>query len=205
MFFTANKSRRAAAAVAGSLACMVGLCGLPAVQRTIATTHRGQVNALKRIAADQTPRSNQSAGVESGGGYGSTPIVFTANRGQASRDVKFTAQGHGYQLALTESEAVVVGVPDQRSGIASHAPVRMKLVNSNKHARLEGIEKLEGVSNYLFGNDPAKWQLNVPTYAMVRYTGVYPGVDLVYYGNEGKLEYDFVVSPGADPAPFRCR
>lgn len=54
--------------------------------------------------------------------------------------------------------------------------------------------------NYFIGNDPAKWRTNVPTDAKVKYAGVYLGVDLVYYGNQGQLEYDFVVAPGADPS-----
>jgi len=64
-----------------------------------------------------------------------------------------------------------------------------------------GAEELPGKTNYFIGNDPKKWRTNVPTYAQVRYHDVYPGVDLVYYGNQGgQLEYDFVVAPGADPS-----
>jgi hypothetical protein len=61
------------------------------------------------------------------------------------------------------------------------------------------MEELPGKSNYFIGNDPTKWRTNVPNYAKVKYANVYPGVDLVYYGNQGQLEYDFVVQPGADP------
>jgi hypothetical protein len=75
----------------------------------------------------------------------------------------------------------------------------MKLVGSNPHAKVSGLEELPGKSNYFIGTDPKKWRTNVPNYAKVKYAGVYPGVDLVYYGNQGKLEYDFVVQPGADP------
>jgi hypothetical protein len=58
---------------------------------------------------------------------------------------------------------------------------------------------LPGKSNYFIGSDPKKWRTNVTNYAKVKYANVYPGVDLVYYGNQGRLEYDFVVAPGADP------
>jgi hypothetical protein len=75
----------------------------------------------------------------------------------------------------------------------------MKLVGANPHAKVSGLEELPGKSNYFIGNDPKKWRTNVPNYAKVKYAYVYPGVDLVYYGNQGKLEYDFVVQPGADP------
>ncbi len=53
--------------------------------------------------------------------------------------------------------------------------------------------------NYFVGNDSKKWHAGVPTYGKVSYTGVYPGIDLVFYGNQSQLEYDFVVAPGADP------
>ena len=58
---------------------------------------------------------------------------------------------------------------------------------------------MPGKSHYFIGNDPAKWRTNIPTFARVKYEGVYPGMDIVYYGNQGQLEYDFVVAPGADP------
>jgi hypothetical protein len=79
------------------------------------------------------------------------------------------------------------------------AVLRMKLVGANERAKVTGLEELPGKSNYFIGNDPKKWRTNVPNYAKVKYANVYPGIDLVYYGNQGKLEYDFVVSPGADP------
>jgi hypothetical protein len=75
----------------------------------------------------------------------------------------------------------------------------MNLVGADQAAKVTGLEELPGKANYFIGNDPKKWQTNVPTYAKVKYENVYPGIDLVYYGNQGKLEYDFVVAPGADP------
>src|SRR5262249_22458555 len=80
----------------------------------------------------------------------------------------------------------------------TNAFLRMKLVGANPQAKVMGLEELPGKSNYFIGNDPKKWRTNVPNYAKVKYANVYPGVDLVYYGNQGKLEYDFVVQPGAD-------
>jgi hypothetical protein len=79
------------------------------------------------------------------------------------------------------------------------AVLHMKLVGANERANVTGIDEVPGKSNYFIGNDPKKWRTNVPNYARVKYANVYPGVDLVYYGNQGKLEYDFVVQPGADP------
>ena len=77
--------------------------------------------------------------------------------------------------------------------------MRMKLVGGNAKERVVGLEELPGRSNYFIGNDPKKWRTNVPSYAQVKYEDIYPGVDLVYYGNQRQLEYDFVVAPGADP------
>jgi hypothetical protein len=77
--------------------------------------------------------------------------------------------------------------------------IRMRVVGGNPKGRVVGLDELPGKSNYFIGNDPKKWHTNVPSYAKVKYEGIYPGVDLVYYGNQRRLEYDFVVAPGADP------
>jgi hypothetical protein len=77
--------------------------------------------------------------------------------------------------------------------------IHMELSNSNPNAAIEGANQLPGTANYFIGNDPHKWHSNVPTYAKVKYAGVYPGVDLVYYGNQRQLEYDFIVQPNANP------
>ena len=83
--------------------------------------------------------------------------------------------------------------------LATDAVLRMKLVGANHNTTVSGADELPGKSNYFIGNDPKKWRTNVPNYAKVKYANVYPGVDLVYYGNQQQLEYDFVVAPGADP------
>ncbi|MDE1160633.1 MAG: chitobiase/beta-hexosaminidase C-terminal domain-containing protein [Acidobacteriaceae bacterium] len=79
----------------------------------------------------------------------------------------------------------------------------MNLVGDRSGVRPRGIEPLPGTANYLLGNDPTEWHTNVPTFAKVEYPGVYPGVDLLYYGNQRQLEYDFVVAPGASARPVR--
>jgi hypothetical protein len=84
-------------------------------------------------------------------------------------------------------------------GPGTNDVLRMKLMGANRAAKVTALEELPGKSNYFNGNDPKKWRVNVPYYAKVRYFDLYPGVDLVYYGREGQLEYDFVVAPGADP------
>lgn len=77
--------------------------------------------------------------------------------------------------------------------------VRLKLLGANPDAKVVGLDEQPGKSNYFLGNDPKQWRTNVPTYAKVKYQNVYPGVDLIYYGNQQQLEYDFVVAAGADP------
>ena len=142
--------------------------------------------------------------------YGTIPLSFEANHGQADAQVQYLSRGPGYGLFLTGSEAVL---SLNRSGanrtgvvgpqLAASALLRMELVGSNRAVAAAGQDQLPGTVNYFLGNDPAQWQANVPTFARVSYQSVYPGIDLVYYGNQRQLEYDFVVAPGADPAAIR--
>ena len=81
----------------------------------------------------------------------------------------------------------------------------MKLAGSNRASKAEGAEPRIAKSNYFTGRDPAKWRTGVSNYGRVRFAGVYPGIDLVYYGQEGQLEYDWMVKPGADPSRIRLR
>ena len=96
--------------------------------------------------------------------------------------------------ALTTPESHVSNIEP-----ATQAILRIRLVGAKTAAKMTGLEELPGKSNYFLGNDPKKWRINVPNYAKVKYEKVYPGVDLVYHGNQQQLEYDFVVRPGADP------
>jgi Bacterial Ig-like domain (group 3)/Beta-propeller repeat len=97
----------------------------------------------------------------------------------------------------------IPGTSSSRDDIATEdmtsSVLRMKLRNANAAAKVTGVDELTGTSNYFIGKDPAKWRSNVPTYAKVKYEGIYSGIDLVYYGNQRQLEYDFIVTPGADP------
>src|SRR5437773_6308574 len=134
--------------------------------------------------------------------YGKLPLHFEANRGQTDEDVRFLARGAGYSLYLTAGEAVLVLTkpnPDATQARGTPVVVRMSLVGAAPKPPVSGLDELPGKANYLIGKDPAKWRTNVPTYAKVHYRAVYPGIDLVYYGNQRQLEYDFVVAPGADP------
>jgi len=137
----------------------------------------------------------------------SLPMFFEPNQGQTAPQVKFMARGAGYGLFLTADEAVLelqqpVPAPRTATPVASPKPasvIRMKLEGANTSAQVSGTSPLPGKSNYFIGNDRSKWRQNIPQFARVEYQAVYPGVDLVYYGNQGQLEYDFRVAPGSDP------
>jgi len=129
---------------------------------------------------------------------GGTPLSFEPNLGQTDPQVKYLARGPGYTLFLTPGEAVLVFQQGRGAGRSTTA-VRMRLVGATSTPELGGLDLLPGKSNYFIGNDPRKWRTGVPHYGRVRHRDVYPGIDLVYYGNQERLEYDFVVAPGGDP------
>jgi hypothetical protein len=126
------------------------------------------------------------------------PLNFERNLGQAAAEVQYLAHGPVYAIAITEQGAVLsLG----RSARASDRPqvVRLRVHGANRASIPTAEDPLPGRVNYFIGNDPSKWRTNIATYNKVRYAGVYPGIDLVYYGTQGKLEYDFAVAPGAAP------
>ena len=139
--------------------------------------------------------------------YGNLPLRFEANHGQTNNAVQFLSRGAGYSLFLTPKESVIslndtsCIKPAACTGTPHHdAVLRMKLLGASNTSKVEGSELLPGTANYFIGKDPNRWRTNVPNFAKVRLTSVYPGVDLIYYGNQRQLEFDFIVSPGAHPA-----
>jgi Beta-propeller repeat/HYDIN/CFA65/VesB-like, Ig-like domain/Cep192 domain 4 len=154
--------------------------------------------------------------------YARLPMSFERNEGQVDGRVKYLARGAGYTLFLTTNEAVLKlagrseesGVRSQKGDPESRVPsleprassvLRMKLVGANGQAEVRGLEEEAGKANYFIGNDARKWRKNVPLYRRVRYAGVYEGVDLVYYGNQEELEYDFEVGAGRDASKIGLR
>jgi uncharacterized repeat protein (TIGR01451 family) len=146
--------------------------------------------------------------------YGKLPLNFVANHGQTNHRVRFNARAVGYSLFLTANEAVLAlssastcqaGVESQHGSADEDASrvLRMQLLGVNTNARISGLDKLPGKLNYFIGKNPDKWRKNIPTYARVRYRQVYPGIDLIYHGNQGQLEYDFVIAPGASPRQIK--
>ncbi|QJR09737.1 hypothetical protein DSM104443_00787 [Usitatibacter rugosus] len=132
--------------------------------------------------------------------FGALPMTFEASVGQVGSETRFVSRGRGYQLFLTPTESVVA-LSDARAdrGVA----VRTRLLGANPRPVISGAEPVERKSNYFAGRDPSKWRRNVPNFAKVRYEAVYPGIDQVFYGSEGRVEYDLHVAAGADPAAIR--
>jgi len=155
--------------------------------------------------------------------YGKLPLSFEENQGQTAREVRYVSHGNGYELFLTSQEAVLA----LRSGtdydlsplhrtayiqairearrISQMTVIRMQLDGANPEPQMIGTGRLPTKVNYFVGNDPKNWHTDLPSYAGVKYVGVYPGVDLVFYGKQRRLEYDFVVAPGADPQAIALR
>lgn len=146
--------------------------------------------------------------------FGKLPLRFEANQGQTDDHVKFLCRGRGYGLFLTSTEVVVSVIKAERESKGKRerarldratqqeittGVLRMRLVGANRTPEIFGLEELPGRSNYFNGSDPSKWQTDVPNYAAVRYKDVYPGIDLIYYGNHEEVEYDWSVAPGANP------
>ncbi|MGA8617510.1 MAG: choice-of-anchor D domain-containing protein [Candidatus Sulfotelmatobacter sp.] len=141
------------------------------------------------------------------------PLTFEANHGQTDPQVRFVSRGRGYTAFLTAGGIVLSlrtnqQVPVQAASNAAapnksqrplNPTLQFKLLGAAQNPNIIGEDPQPGKANYFIGRDPAKWHTNVPTYGRVRYKGVYPGIDLVYYGNRQQLEYDFAISPGADP------
>jgi hypothetical protein len=136
-------------------------------------------------------------------GYTKLPLAFELNQGQTDPQVKFLSKGQGYSLFLTVDAAILALQPSTSSSMArraetgnsqaARAVLRMELLNTNPNAELSAQDQLPGASNYFIGTDPAKWHTNVPQFSKVRYRNIYPHIDLLYYGHQTEMEYDFVL------------
>jgi uncharacterized protein (TIGR03437 family) len=142
------------------------------------------------------------------------PLSFEPNQGQSASPVQFLSRGSGYALFLAPGNIVLnlerhqpasAVAPGQAPQAASVDTLRMILIGANPKANPVALARQPGVVSYFIGNDPKNWRTRIPTYGKVNYPEVYPGVDLVFYGNQRQLEYDFVVAPGADPSPIAWR
>ncbi len=171
-----------------------------------------------RSVADQnTPSANQNQKVAAT--FGKLPFRFEQNVGQTDPSVHFLAHGTGYSMFFTSDEVVMVlahsatvgnqhisqvsmtSTPSLSNNNISPSPtvLRFHFSGANPAPQIVGDEELLTKSNYFIGNDATKWYTNVPNYAKTVYKGIYPGVDLAYYGTNSTIEYDFAIAPGTNP------
>lgn len=142
-------------------------------------------------------------------------LLFEANHGQTSNDVQFISRGQGTSMFFGPTGMDFVIYKAAQSQVHDHhgeedftprerlkfrsASFSMQFVNANRSMVLEGRDETMCKSNYLHTNDRSQWRTDIPNYRKIGGRDLYPGIDLVYYGNNGELEFDFVVQPGADP------
>src|SRR5579862_504505 len=181
---------------------------LTATRKNISSSHKNTTVPPRGSSVD-TPRWEKA--------YAQLPMGFEENRGQAARDVKFVSHGSGYALSLAPQEidiallrhramtasplhraAALRALREARKAVKTTV-IRMQLEGANASSAIAAEEPLPGKSNYFIGNNREKWVTDVPSYARVKYSEIYPGVDVEFYGNQRHLEYDFTVAPGGDP------
>lgn len=201
------------------------VCLLAIVMAVLGQTPPTAVNAAPdplatsaQLRASASPPSSAATQIKVAEAYGRAPLSFEATPGRTDdASAKFIARGSGYSLSLTSTEATFAflraGPPSATKEKFASMPepiysrvdadnnqpaaLRISLRGANKAARARGVNELPGRNNYFIGSDPKKWRVNVPTYSRVEYENIYRGVDLVYYGDQRELEYDFIVAPGA--------
>jgi len=188
---------------------MKTIISLPLFMTLVLTCAEGQAVAPMARSGQLTQRARI---VEN---YGQLPLVFERNQGQTDKSVSFLSRGSGYSLFLSPVEAVFAlresareqpGGPPPKASLAHNTAVlRIKLIGANPEADISGEDELSARSNYFIGKDHTAWRRDVPQFLRVRYSNIYPSTDLIYYGKQRQLEYDFSLRPGADPTRIRLR
>lgn len=169
---------------------MAGSPGVVFAAAALAPAPASRPAAAPRRAGAKAPMQNVLSTV---------PLFFEENKGQNDPAVKFSARASNYNLHLTATEAVMV-LPAQKYALTGNPiTVRMKLKGASARPSVQGLGKLPGRTSYMFGSDKSKWQIGVRQYAKVKLASVYPGIDVVYYANEGNIEHDFILAPNANP------
>jgi photosystem II stability/assembly factor-like uncharacterized protein len=199
--------------------------GGPSIAARFAATADG---GMLRSADDGILKNGRSAPdrIKASQKLDMTPLYFEPNLGRTDPRVKYFSRNKGLSLSITESGTVLsldsfegsdrgprydqangspisLGDSGPRGRDMVSASIVMKLAGANQRPVIEGMGRLRGTVNYISGSDPKNWHTDIPTYARVRESAVYPGIDLSYYGNGCGLEYDFLVSPGADPRAIK--
>jgi hypothetical protein len=171
------------------------------------------VSLLTTLCLAQAPAPVKQVSSQVNSNYGRLPLTFEANQGQLQPQAKFLSRGKGYTAVLTAggitlslrpSRPLASSTPKSAAATQSRAlrntTLQFNLIGASPNPQVVGEDPQPGRVNYFIGNDRTKWRTNIPTYARVRYKQVYPGIDLLYYGNHRQLEYDFALAPGADPS-----
>jgi hypothetical protein len=206
------------------LGSIVAVAALAVVGTARVRTHSGSARAKPAAAAPvQSPALSADGRGRVRASLSTLPLAFEANQGQTDPQVKYMARGNGYTIFLTANDTVFAlqspsqTAPSRVSGkqgllqdktapeaVAKDqtAAIHMHLVGGNAQAQIAPGSQLPGVTNYYIGSDRSKWQAGVKQYAGVAYRDVYPGVNMAFHGEQRQLEFDFIVTAGASPAPI---
>jgi len=183
-----------------------------------------KVNSQTTVPANKLAKAPKQKGTAPEHTEVKTPLVFEANVGQASPSYQWIGRGAGFRVGVGANGATIefrdrtasagpkLPVPDvknmtkrqEKAKGAQSSQIVLHLTGSGGW-KAAGAGATGGISNYFVGNKPEAWHTDIPQYAQVKAAGVYPGIDLVFHGNEGTLEYDFVVAPGADPKQIQIQ
>lgn len=192
----------------GIFVAVAVLVALAATVLVLGSHRRDVASYVSNSQVGSNPVAFSQSAVPVMAAYHRLPLIFEPNQGQSDPEVKFLAHGSGYGLFLTADKAVLTlrhSASGARHSVPQSSVIRMTLEGASASSTVNGTDELPGKSNYFIGNDPKKWHTDVPQFASVRYRGIYPGIDLVYYGKQGQLEYDFEAAPGSDPAQVVLR
>ena len=141
------------------------------------------------------------------------PLLFEKNNGQTDGRVKYLARSAGGVTYFFEENNLTMMLAKSFSHSKKIAPatemqshaLKVTFIGANVHPAITAEEPASAISNYFIGNQPDAWQTHVANYQKIRYHNIYDGIDLIYYGNGKRLEYDFVVHPNADPSVIRIQ
>lgn len=200
-------------ALLGAGCAVLGWSSRPSRSVPVSAAAAAPFGILPASSTEATAPAAQDVQLRAKSLFAGLPLIFEPNVGQGNLNpsdprARFVARGSGYSLFLGTEGAILSLVSQDRHNSSNHQrshltrvnSIQMKLAGANPAASLSAAQPLPGKSNYFFGNDQSKWRTGVPQFARVRYQNVYPGINLVFYGNQGHLEYDFQVAPGADPS-----
>src|SRR5690348_8171469 len=140
----------------------------------------------------QQPATNSAARLKA------LPVSFEQNQGQVDSPVQFLAHAGQGTMYFTPGEAVLALASRDSQKKSQVSVLRLQWIGANLHPQILAEQPLPGKINYLIGRNPAQWHTGIPTFARVRYRNLFPGVDAVFYGKEGEIEYDLLLAPGAD-------